>query len=326
MDSVLERLPERARVAVVRLRSLGDCVLTTPALALLKCARPDLEIGVVVEDRFAPVFSGNPDVSRTIPPSWSALARWRPQLCLNLHGGPRSAQLTLASRARLRAGFEHFRFRPIYNLHIPAPQPILGIERKAHTVEHIASAVFWLAGTGRSRPQCEASKVGGPLRCAGVYSEDVSLREIPAARLFANADVPSEAIVVIHPFASAPDKTWPAERFIALANHSGLEPVFIGAATDDMTAFRAFRCLQGAGLEKVKNLLAIATLFIGNDSGPAHMASAFGLPALVFFGNSDLDLWRPWKSDAVVLSDPAGIHAIPLARAVEALERLGVKA
>ena len=299
MDSVLERLPERARVAVVRLRSLGDCVLTTPALALLKCARPDLEIGVVVEDRFAPVFSGNPDVSRTFPPSWSALVRWRPRLCLNLHGGPWSAQLTLASRARMRAGFEHFRFRSIYNLHIPAPQPILRIERKAHTAEHIASAVFWLG---------------------------VPLRAIPAAQLFASADAPREAIVVIHPFASAPDKTWPAECFIALARHSGLEPVFIGAATDEMTAFRAFRCVQGAGLERVKTLLATAALFIGNDSGPAHMAAAFGLPSLVFFGNSDIDLWRPWKTDAVVLSDPAGIHAIPLARAVEALERLGVKA
>jgi len=299
MDSVLDRLPERARVAVVRLRSLGDCVLTTPALALLKSARPDLEIGVVVEDRFAPVFSRNPDVRRTISPSWSALAQWRPHLCLNLHGGPRSAQLTLASRAHLRAGFEHFRFRSLYNLHIPNPQPILGIDRKAHTAEHIASAVFWLG---------------------------VPLQEIPAARLVAAEIRCTSPYCVVHPFASAADKTWPADRFIALARHSGLEPVFIGAATDDGTAFRAFRCLWGAGLEDVKTLLATAALFIGNDSGPAHMAAALGLPSLVFFGNSDIDLWRPWKTDAVVLSDPAGIQAIPLARAVEALERLGVKA
>jgi len=299
MDSVLKRLPERARVAVVRLRSLGDCVLTTPALALLKSARPDLEIGVVVEDRFAPVFAGNPDMSRTIPPSWRALARWRPHLCLNLHGGPRSAQLTLSSRARLRAGFEHFQFRPIYNLHIPKPQPILHIDRKAHTAEHIASAVFWLG---------------------------VPVGEIPAAKLFADAGSQRKATIIVHPFASAPDKTWPAERFIALAKHSGLEPVFIGAASDDMTAFRGYPCLQGASIEQVKALLATAALFIGNDSGPAHMAAAFGLPSLIFFGNSDIDLWRPWKTDAVVLSDPAGIDAIPLARAVEALELMGVKA
>jgi ADP-heptose:LPS heptosyltransferase len=300
MDSVLERLPERARVAVVRLRSLGDCVLTTPALALLKQARPDLEIGVVMEDRFAPIYSHNPDVSLTLPASPIALARWHPHLCLNLHGGPRSAQLTVASRARLRAGFEHFQFRAIYNLRIPKPQPTLQIDRKAHTAEHIASAVIWLG---------------------------VSLQEIPPARLFVEArPAGNPHTVVIHPFASALDKTWPAERFIALATHTGLEAVFIGGATDDMRPFQAFRCLQDAGLEQVKTLLSNAALFIGNDSGPAHMAAAFGLPSLVLFGNSDIDLWRPWKTEAAVLSDPAGIHAIPVERGVEALEHLRVKA
>ncbi len=300
MDSILERLPERARVAVVRLRSLGDCVLTTPALALLKQTRPDLEIAVVVEDRFAAVYSHNPDVSLTLAPSPITLARWRPHLCLNLHGGPRSAQLTVASRARLRAGFEHFQFRAVYNLRIPKPQPILHISRKAHTAEHIAAAVFWLG---------------------------VPLQEIPAAQLFIEpaADAAVSQSVVIHPFASAPDKTWPADRFLALATRTGLDPVFIGADTDDMTPFRAHRCLQGEGLEQVKTLIAAAALFIGNDSGPAHMAAAFGRPALVFFGNSDIDLWRPWKTEAAVLSDPAGIQAIPVERAVEVLERLKVK-
>jgi len=296
MDSVVECLPERARVAVVRLRSLGDCVLMTPALALLKQTRPDLEIAVVVEDRFAPVYARNPDVSLTLGPSFRAIERWRPHLCLNLHGGPRSAQLTLVSRAPLRAGFDNFRFHPVYNLRIPRPQPILRVSRKAHTAERLASAMFWLG---------------------------VPLQEIPRARLFAAAGRVSQSrTVVLHPFANAPDKTWPAGRFLALASSSGLDPVFIGAASDDMTPFRAFRCLQGAGLEDIKTLLTGAALFIGNDSGPAHMAAAFGLPSLIFFGNSDIDLWRPWKTEAVVLSDPAGIGAISLERAEEALDRL----
>ena len=300
MDCVLERLPERARVAVVRLRSLGDCVLTTPALALLKQTRPDLEIAVVVEPRFAAVFAHNPGVNLTLDPTLSAISRFRPHLCLNLHGGPRSAQLTVASRASLRAGFEHFQFRAVYNLHIPKPQPTLQINRRAHTAEHIASAVVWLG---------------------------VPLQEIPRARLFP-ADPPAAPAnaVVIHPFASAADKTWPADRFLALAERTGLEPIFIGAATDDFAPFRAHRCLAGTGLEEVKSILAGAALFIGNDSGPAHMAAAFGLPSIVVFGNSDIDLWRPWKTEVVVLSDPAGIHAIPLERAIAALDQLGVRA
>ena len=83
MASVLNRLPEGARVAVIRLRSLGDCVLTTPALALLKEFRPDLKIAVVVEDRFQRVFEQSPVVMKTLPAELGSIARFRPQLTLN---------------------------------------------------------------------------------------------------------------------------------------------------------------------------------------------------------------------------------------------------
>ena len=56
MERILASLPPDGRVAVVRLRSLGDCVLTTPALDILKRFRPDLRIAVVVEDRYSAVF------------------------------------------------------------------------------------------------------------------------------------------------------------------------------------------------------------------------------------------------------------------------------
>src|SRR5271166_6265371 len=101
MGNVLERLEPSARVAIVRLRSLGDCVLTTPAISLLKQARPDVSIAVVVEPGFAPLFEGNPDIDRILPPLASEIAAWRPQLTVNLHGGATSAWLTLASRSKL---------------------------------------------------------------------------------------------------------------------------------------------------------------------------------------------------------------------------------
>src|ERR1051326_1758632 len=158
METVLERLPTRARIAVIRLRSLGDCVLTTPALHILKSARSDLRISVVVEDAFAPVFEGNPDIESIVPPRTAEMARLHPGLALNLHGGTRSARLTLACRAPLRAAFAHFRFSGLYNVRIPRAQAIMGVERKVHTAEHLASAMFYL---------------GAPIG------------EIPRARLFA---------------------------------------------------------------------------------------------------------------------------------------------
>ncbi len=262
MSTVLERLPEGARVAVIRLRSLGDCVLTTPALHILKSARPDLAVGIVVEDAFAAVFEGNPDVERILTDGAGELARWHPDLILNLHGGTRSALLTIASRARLRAGFAHFRFRAIYNIMIPRAQEILGVERKVHTAEHIASAVFHL---GAAR------------------------RNIPRARLFASKNFASinmerrAPYAVLHPVASAPEKTWPAENFLAVAAHlrreAGLAPVFIAGPGESLEEFAEYECISAAPLSAIKTLLAEAAMFIGNDSGPAHMAAAFGIPA-----------------------------------------------
>src|SRR5271156_5446182 len=193
MKNVLERLSPGARVAIVRLRSLGDCVLTTPAVSLLKKARPDLNIAVVVEPAFAAVFEGNPDIDRILPPSAREVSGWLPRFTLNLHGGGTTAWLTLISRAPLRAGFGHFRFRPIYNIRIPRAQEILGVQRTVHTAEHVASAMFFLGV-----PHCE----------------------IPRARLFARAregQPGKKPYAVLHPKASEPAKTWDAANFLAVA-------------------------------------------------------------------------------------------------------------
>ncbi len=83
----------------------------------------------------------------------------------------------------------------------------------------------------------------------------------------------------------------------------GIEPVFIGASADDLSPFRAYR-IQTASLSELKSLLASASLFIGNDSGPAHMAAAFGLPVVIIFSASDPEIWAPWRTQSEVLIRP----------------------
>ncbi len=299
--AVVERLPRGARVAIVRLRSLGDCVLATPALRLLKAHRPDLEIAVVVEPAWAAIYAGNPDVTSILGPSMAEVWRFRPHLALNLHGGARSARLTAASRARFRAGFAHFRHQWLYNVAIPTAQEILGVRRTVHTAEHAASAMFYLG---------------------------VPIAEIPRAQLFAAGPVarPRRPYAVIHPMASTAEKTWPAGRFAAIAarfaSELDLEPVIIGASGDDLSAFAAFRRVRGAPLEEVKTLLGDADLFVGNDSGPAHMAAALGVPVVALFGPSDDAIWGPWRAECAVLRAPAGLRDLPVEQVLEAAARL----
>jgi ADP-heptose:LPS heptosyltransferase len=303
MKPVLERLPAGSRIAVIRLRSLGDCVLTTPALRILKQSRPDLRVAVVVESRFAAVFEGNPDIERLLPPSAVSIARWRPDLTINFHGGTRSVTLTLASAARHRAGFQHYRARWAYNILMPRAQQVFGLERTVHTAEHLASAIFHLGA-----PRCE----------------------IPRAQLFADDYSFGKPYALVHPFASAPSKAWPADRFIAVANRlreqGDVEPLILCGPNDDPAAWGAFETLRNAPLSRVKSAVKSAALFIGNDSGPAHMAAAFGVPLVVLFGPSDSNVWAPWKPAAVETIARPRIEEIAISDVLRALENLKVRA
>ena len=308
MDSVLECLPRGSRVAILRLRSLGDCVLTTPALDILKRFRGDLRLAVFVENRFREIFEGNPDLAEIHPPELAALRRFRPQLCLNFHGGTRSAWMTELSGARYRAGFGHYRQQFVYNLAIPRAQETLHLERQVHTAEHLASAIFFL---------------GAPIA------------EIPRAKLFPPSPAPpalEPGSAIIHAVAATPEKTWSPVNFLAIADRlaqSGPSPIFIGAPDDDLTPFRRYPTIQ-TSLSGVKSLLASASLFVGNDSGPAHMAAAFGVPSIVIFGPSDAAIWGPWRTTGEAIAAPGGgsggIADVTVPQVLDALGRLRVPA
>ncbi len=287
--SVLDKLAPKASVVVVRLRSVGDIVLTTPALEILHAARPDLRVSVVVDDVFAPLLEGIDCIEEVVAvgrrdksAAVSAIRRRKPRLCLNLHGGSTSAWLTALSGARYRAGFAHFRMTAPYNVKIPRAQEVLGLDSDArvHTAEHLASAIFHLG----------APRV-----------------EIPRARLAAGPAPRPGPYAVLHVAAAYHTKQWPAERFrtaaALLAERHGLEPVIVaGPGQDDLLAqFPEWPNAPGLGIAGLKDLLAGAALFVGNDSGPAHIAAAYGVPCAVIFGSSDSKVWGPWRTRSAVV-------------------------
>ena len=295
--TVLEQLPEGARVAVIRLRSLGDCVLTTPALALLKRARPDLAVAVSLEERFQSVFDDNPGVTQILAPNWQAVRKFKPELCVNLHGGPRSLWMTALSGARWRAGFAHHSTTLAYNFRIPRAQRILGVNRAVHTAEHLASAFFAL----------------------GVPVEDV-----PRAQLYTHDSPRQGKYAVLHPFASAAEKQWPSERFCEIARYLNLwniAPVFLAGPGDDISPFKDHSVVQGP-LSEATALLSKAAGFIGNDSGPAHIAASFGVPSVVLFSTSNPAIWAPWRTESEVIVAPDGMREVSVSRVIAALERL----
>lgn len=310
---MLDRLPPGSRIAVIRLRSLGDCVLTTPAVSLLKAYRPDLRISVVVEDRFVTVFEGNPDIETTLPPSAGALRAWRPDATLNLHGGTRSMTLTAASGAKYRAGFDTHTFAALYTHKIPRAQEIMRVERKVHTAEHIASAMFFLGVPQTAVPQ------------ARLYSGSSSVL-FAAARDQGSEVTLSRPYALIHPFASGAEKTWPVDRFLAVADmidrDLALQPVFIPGPGEPAGVFGRHRVIPNAPIPALKSIASNARLFVGNDSGPAHIAAAYSVPCVVIFGPTDPEVWGPWRTEGRALRMPGGIHAVPVDQVTQAVDAL----
>jgi ADP-heptose:LPS heptosyltransferase len=66
--------------------------------------------------------------------------------------------------------------------------------------------------------------------------------------------------------------------------------------------------------------MAGAALFVGNDSGPAHIAAAFGVPTVVLFGSSDPVTWAPWRTESQVLTGLAGVSSNQVLLAIDALK------
>jgi ADP-heptose:LPS heptosyltransferase len=301
--SLLSDLPAHSRILVIRLRSIGDIVLLTPALHLLKAWRPDLFTSVLVEPRFRELLEGNPDVDEVLSPGEGpikaashlaaalGLRRRKFAVCINLHGGPTSGFLTRLCGARIKIGFEHFRSPGHYQFLVPDARLILD-QRSIHTAEHQACAFFHLG---------------------------LPRQEIPRARIVVSAEhqawwkerraglslAPGDEYVMIHPTALYATKQWAAENFALLAatleRETGLRPVFScgpgeGVVLDAIqnASGAPIRRLEGMGLGQFAAALAEARLFVGNDSGPAHMAAALLRPLVVIFGSSSSAIWGPW--------------------------------
>lgn len=306
LSSLLPSLPPGARVLAVRLRSLGDTVLLTPALRALKQWRPDLRISVLLYRRFAPILAGNPDIEEVLPldpegpQSLLAVAQMTATLrqrsfaaCFNFHGGTMSALLTCVSGAPRRVCPEHFRFRFLYTDFSPPPETIFG-RSAVHTAE-VQLSLLRAAGLP-----------AGKIPAARVIPQEAARRKVQEA-LRARGLASGARYAVLHPVANFFTKEWPFDRYAALAawleERHALTPVFLCGPGEsnrlDAVAQHSRKPLvrfDSLPLAEMVALIEGADLFVGNDSGPAHVAAALDRPTVVLFGSSNSVRWRPWKT------------------------------
>jgi lipopolysaccharide heptosyltransferase III len=303
--SILPALPNGARILVVRLRSIGDIILLTPALRLLKAWRPDLRISVMVESRFRELLENNPDVEEILTPGagrgWSKaksrlqtvreLRARRFSVAVNLHGGPTSAFFTRWSGAACNVGFHHYRGRWKYHVLVPDARMILD-RPDVHTAELQAAAFFHL---GLPKSEIPRARIVVHPRHKVWWAKKRADLGVPLKRDYA----------LIHPTALYATKQWAPEHFARAGNYLEKEkkllPIYScgpgEAGVLDAVARAAgspIRRIDGAGLGEFAAAVAEARIFLGNDSGPAHMAQALERPTVVIFGSSSSVIWGPW--------------------------------
>jgi lipopolysaccharide heptosyltransferase II len=212
----------------------------------------------------------------------------RYDLVIDLTDSDRSALLARLSGAPVRLGYNsEGRWRGcLYTRIVEADR--FGM----HQVRYHLKATEALGLTGPPPP---------PVLTIGQEARSAADRLLKEAGIDA-----SRPLVCLHPGARWWFKSWPAERFAALADRvqteTSAQALFLGGEPERGVAGRItesmktpFRSLVGRmGLQELAAMLARAALMVSNDNGPMHMAAALRVPVIGLFGPSDPAVWGPW--------------------------------
>lgn len=268
----------------------------TPCLEAFKSWRPEIELTVLSEPLSAPILEDHPSVDKLIISDKTIysraklirrLRRERFDVAFNLHGGSTATMLAKLSGAKHSIGYGDYRLAWMLSARAPAPDRILG-RAQLHSVEQQLALVCWAgAQWPATRPR---------LTLAVSKRAETNVREKLKSH---------ESFALIAPAAAFESKRWQADGFARVADHLNerwnLQSVIIAGPGQERHAQEVAglmkseaRVLVGLTLKELIALTGLSQIFVGNDSGPAHIAAALGRPLAVVFGSSDSRVWHPW--------------------------------
>ena len=292
------------RVLVIKLGALGDVVMAFQPFADIRAHHPGAHITLLTTAPFAPMLAGSP---------------WFDRVAID----PRPTWYDLPGLAALRRTLQGFDL--VYDLQTSG---------RSSRYFRIAGRPAW-SGIARGASLPHANPARDTLHTIHRQRDQLAMAGVPPgppadlAWLVADApDVPTPfALLVPGAAPHRPAKRWPADRFGALARRldtRGICPVVIGTASEAPLARAILRACPPAQdltgrttLPQLAGLAARATLAVGNDTGPMHLAAAVGCRGVVLFSaDSDPALTAP--PGLVVLRAP-DLADLPVERVAAAL-------
>jgi lipopolysaccharide heptosyltransferase II len=289
------------RVLVVRLRSIGDTVLVTPSLIALKRFLPEAQIDILLEDWVSPVLDGFDAVDNVVTFSRRSkksrveallkLRREKYDVVFNLHGGTTSTFFVRAINAKHRVGYSHYRYSFLHN-HLLSSSIDFWKRKKIHSAEQHLALLGFVGVPVKNRPK---SRLVVTEKAQNSIEEKLNKSQIPN---------PKSQIVLLHPVAAFDTKQWATENFARVAeflHDKSLSVIAIATRKEHMVLENLksisrvpIITFDDLTLPEITALAAKAKLFVGNDSGIAHIAAAVETPCVVIFGSSNINHWRPW--------------------------------
>ena len=178
-------------------------------------------------------------------------------------------------------------------------------------------------GEGSVHAACAYAAAIGEVR---TWPELLGLGAIPASQ-----PVPAarRRTLVLHRGAGASAKRWCPAAFADVAtwwrSAGGEVTELLGPAEAEMESLPGVEVRRNLPLGAMTEVLARADAYVGNDSGPSHVAGALGVSGVVLFGPTDPARWRPLSTRLeVVRAQPAslGLHGFSDPPASAVIERL----
>ena len=299
------------KILVIKLRYIGDVLLTTPVHTALRKNFPEASITALVNAGMGEVLQGNPNVDKVIAFDRSVKKTgffsrtWRElsflfklramgfDMVVDLSSNDRSALMTLMSGARYRIGDDPrghgFPFKKYIYTHLSH------VDFDRHMVlQHL-----------------------GIVQEAGIEAQDLSVGmhiadiDIVTARdvLFRLGIGTGDFVVVVQPTARRSFKCWPHECFARLIDAlevRGARVLLTGSgAREERAALHEVSAMchstpavvEPLSLRQLAALIKQASLYVGLDSAPMHIAAAVGTPVIALFGPIRAFNWAPWYPD-----------------------------
>ena len=283
------------KIGIFQTSFIGDSVLTTPLIKKTAHLFPNSQIIVITRPQTEDIFRPMKEVSKVIlndKTGWNkifgvwktakAIKAEKMDILLVPHRSFRSALIAWLSGVPIRIGFTSSEGWFLYTKTVPFSWMIHDAERNLSLLQGIAKEKF--------------------------KAEQLSLRYTPSAeenvaRLMKDFNLNGKTLVGLHPGSAWPTKCWPMEYFVELISRLetqlNVQTVIVGGGKKDadlgekICQLSQGHCANLCGKTSLADLMALMPhfkLFITNDSGPMHIATAFNVPTLAIFGPTTKEL------------------------------------